>query len=159
MTDLLYAGGNNIAGLFLVRCAPVAGILTLPLPAPAGPLLVTGAPTFRNGFQFYSLYGTEGTKDYEENQEMTDNGSTWTLKAGLFLPSDSAETRTSLEQMSRHRFVVECQDNTGLWRRLGNQEQSLALSYAFAINAAAGGQRGYKLTFNGVMTRPPAFLN
>ena len=159
MTDLLYAGGNNIAGLFLVRCAPVAGILTLPLPAPAGPLTVSGAPTFRTGFGFVSIYGTEATKAYEENMDESDNGEVWSVKLSLFHPSDSPAVRTSLRQMARHRFLLECQDNTGLWRRAGTKEQSMALTYRFEIDADAGGRRGYRLNFAGSMTAPPAFIN
>lgn len=158
MTDLLFAGGNNIAGLFKIRCAPVAGILTLPLPAPAGPIQVSTGPTFAQGYAWYTIYGTEGTKDYSEEQQMTDNGPVWAVKLSLFLPGDSADNRGSLLEMTHHRFVVECQDNLGLWRRVGTKEQNLELSYRFGTDAAAGGRRGNWLTFSGQLTAPAPFV-
>ncbi|GAB3958218.1 hypothetical protein GCM10028805_52120 [Spirosoma harenae] len=158
MTDLLFAGGNNTAGLFQVRCAPVVGFSTFPLPAPSGPIQINSNPTFSEGFAWYTIYGTEGTKDYQEEQQNTENGPVWAVKFSLFLPGDSAALRGSLSEMVHHRFVIEVQDNVGIWRRIGTPEQNLELSYQFAINAAAGGRRGYVVAFSGQMTNPPPYV-
>ncbi|GAB3956697.1 hypothetical protein GCM10028805_47360 [Spirosoma harenae] len=158
MTDLNFQGGNNIAGLFQVRCAPVVGILTFPLPAPSGPIQTSEQPTFSEGFAWFSIYGTEGTKDYQEEQQMTENGPVWAVKLSLYLPGDSPLNRSSLDEMVRHRFIIEVQDNLGLWRRIGTPEQNLELTYQFGISAAAGGRRGTVLTFSGQLTSPSPFV-
>lgn len=156
MTDLVYAGGNNVAGNHLIRCAPVVGLLTLPT---AGDGVVSGQPTFLPGYNWVFLYGTEGTKTYSESCEESDNGDIWTVSAGLFYPGDSAEVRRSLANLkSLLRFVVDVQDKHGVWRRLGTLTEYFSLEYRFAIGAQIGDRRGYTLTFSGIMTTCPPIL-
>ncbi|MBD2700131.1 hypothetical protein IC229_05760 [Spirosoma sp. BT702] len=158
MTDLLFAGGNNPAGHYLIRCVPVIGVQSMPEPAAGGPMVVNGPPTFKSGYTWIKLYGTEGTKTYDEQQQEVDDGEIWNLTISLFLPGDSAQQRTALAQMVRHRFVVECQDNTGTWRRVGTKTQSLQLTYRFGVGGPMGSQRGATLTFQGTVTAPPPLV-
>jgi hypothetical protein len=159
MTDLHYVGGNNPAGTYLIRCAPVVGLLSLPTPATGGPLVVVGPPTFHPGYRWYQLYGTEGTKDYDEDQQNTDNGDIWSVSVQLFLPGDSAQERATLMEMVRHRFIVECQDNAGTWRRLGTKTENLKLTYKFGIDPQMGGRRGATLKFTGELTQCPPIVS
>ncbi|MCX6216473.1 hypothetical protein [Spirosoma sp.] len=157
MTDMTFAGGNNIAGGYKLRCVPVVGVQSLPTPATSGPM---NAPplTLKSGFTWINIYGTEQTKDYNEGESETDNGPLWAVSTSLFLPGDSADQRRTLLQMSRHTFIVECQDNVGLWRRLGTLTEGLSFAYKFTIDAQAGGQRGALLTFSGNLTQIPPLL-
>lgn len=158
MTDLLFAGGDNHAGQHHIRCVPVVGVETAPTPATTGPI-TAGALTFFEGWSWINLYGTFQTKSYSEDESLTDNGPLWAVSASLFLPGDSAEQRATLQTMSPHRFIVECQDNHGIWRRLGTRTEPLSFSYKFGIAANLGGQRGATLSFAGNLTRVPPLIN
>lgn len=157
MTDLTFGGGNNIGGQYLLRCIPVVGVANLPIPATAGPISA-GAITLKSGFSWINIYGSEQTKSYNEEQAETDNGPLWSVSTSLFLPGDSAQQRTTLQQMSRHRFIVECLDNVGLWRRLGTPVEGLSFAYKFAVGAAAADKRGAVLTFSGTLTQIPPII-
>jgi len=158
MMDLNYAGGDNPAGIYLIRCVPVVGVKSLPTPATGGPMEVAGPPVFHPGYAWLQLYGTEGTKTYAEEEEETDNGPIWSVSVGLFLPNDSSLVRSNLSQMARHRYILECQDNSGQWRRLGTQVESLQLKYKFSIGAQVSDRRGATLTFSGTLTQIPPMV-
>lgn len=156
MTDLLFeTGSTNIGGSLLIRFAPVAAISQLPPPAPSGP---STPPTFRAGFRWYSCYGTEGTKPFDEEQSQSDNGPVWAVKVQAFLPGDSAGLRQALRELSRHRFVLELEDNVGLLRRIGTLIENLELTYSFTTGAAMGDRRGFKLVFSGSLSAPSPIL-
>lgn len=159
MTDLNYAGGDNPAGIYLIRCAPVVGVQSLPTPATGGPMVVLGPPVFYPGYAWLQLYGTEGTKTYSEEEEETDNGPLWSVSVGLFLPGDSAQQRRSLSDMARHRYILECQDNMGLWRRLGTRKETMQLKYKFGIGGQVGDRRGATITFSGALTQMPPMVS
>lgn len=149
MTDLNYDPVNNIGGLYRIRFVPVAGIT---------PTLATGTPNFRDGFRFYTAYGTESTRLYEERQSTSDNGPIWDLTVSAFLPGDNPERRTQLAEMVRHRFIIQCEDNNGLLRQVGSYDQPLELSYQFVTGKAVSDLRGYALTFRGSLSQAPAIL-
>lgn len=150
MTDLTFEGGNNIGGNALLRFAPVAGIASL-----ASPVAV---PTFRAGFRWFDCYGTQGSKDVDENEEETDNGPVWSVKVSLFLPGDSAVRRLALADLVRHRFLLEVEDNVGLRRRIGTLSEPMQLSYNFKTGGPMAERRGAGLTFRGNLTAPAGIL-
>ena len=150
MADLVYNYGNNIGGILQIRCAPVAGILTAPS---------TGALSFQNGFGWVGVYGTDFTKSYSEESERTDNGDLWTVSTSLFYLGDSADVRALIAQLKGFdRYIVECQDGLGLWRRVGTLVESLALTYKFGIGPNIGDRRGYTISFAGTLTTCPPIL-
>lgn len=155
MTDLLFDNANNIAGNFQIRFVPVVGIQALPTPAIGGP---TTAPTFRAGYRWFLAYGTEGSKNYQEQENRSDNGPLWDVSISLFLPGDGADRRRVLAEMAPHRFVLEIEDNTGLRRRVGTLLETLEFSYSFGVDAQVGGKRGCTLSFKGSFTQPPPIL-
>ncbi|QIP14721.1 hypothetical protein G8759_19930 [Spirosoma aureum] len=156
MTDLTFDNGNNIAGNSLIRFVPVVGIQALPTPATGG---LTTAPTFQAGYRWFTCYGTEGTKNYQEQQSMDDNGSLWSITVSLFLPGDDQIRRRALADMTRHRFILEVEDNAGLMRRVGTMTETLEFNYTFGIDAQMGGRRGYTLSFKQSFTEAPPLLH
>lgn len=151
MTDLLFQPTNNMAGLLLVRYVTTIGLTDLPLIGPA---------VFKPGHRWFTIYGSQWTKDYKEDQTETDNGDIWSIDIQLFFPGDSEPQRAAINQLTgRHRFVVETQDNIGIWRRTGTISEGLSLSYKFGIDQSAGGRRGTSIRFSGDLTaRPPIVL-
>ena len=148
MTDLTFEGGNNPGGNCVLRFAPVAGIASI-----ASPLT---QPVFRTGYRWFDAYGSEGTKEVDETQDETDNGPTWNVKISLFLPGDSVQRRGALAELVRHRFILEVQDNAGLYRRIGTLTECLQFSYSFRTGGAMAQRRGAQLTFRGTLsTQPP----
>lgn len=134
----------------------MVGIQALPTPATGAP---TPVPTFRAGYRWFSCYGTEGTKNYQEQENIDDNGPLWSVSFSLFLPGDDADRRRALADMARHRFVLEVEDNTGLRRRIGTLTETLEFTISFGIDAAMGGRRGYTLSFKGTFTDAPPIIS
>ncbi|GAB3550632.1 hypothetical protein [Spirosoma fluminis] len=155
MMDLLFSGGNNVGGNYLIRFTPVVGIQAMPTPATNGP---TTPATFYSGYRWFDCYGTEGTKAFSEDEQTTDNGPIWNVTVNAFLPGDSAERRQQLAELVRHRFVVEIIDNNGQRRRVGSKLENLELSYEFKTGAAAGDRQGATLSFKGQLTQPAPIL-
>lgn len=150
MTDLNYQPVNNIGGNYLVRVVPAIG--TTPNLAPGAPI------TFREGFRWYFIYGTDQTKLYDEKQSISDNGPYWELTIGLFVPGDAADRRKQLAEMVRYRYILQCEDNTGLLRQIGTFEQPLELTYEFSTGKSVGDLRGYMLSFKGTLSEAPRIL-
>ena len=150
MTELVYSYGNSVGGIRQIRCAPVAGIESS---------TAAGALSFLTGYGWISLYGTDFTKSYSEESERTDNGDLWTVSTGLFFPGDSADVRALIAQLKAFdRYLIGCQDNHGLWRRLGSVVESLTMSYKFGIGPNVGDRRGYTISFAGTLTSCPPIL-
>ncbi|WP_119669712.1 hypothetical protein [Fibrisoma montanum] len=157
MTDLYFIGGNNIGGNDLVRFVPVVGIASMPIPATDGPL--SDPVLFKLGYTWFTLYGTQGTKSYVEDEQEDDNGPVWSVSISVFFPGDSALVRGQLREMSDHRFVVEVQDNTGLWRRVGTLTEPLTFKYRFTTGDQPGDRRGSTITFSGNLLRPAPIIS
>lgn len=156
MTDLLFDGQPNYAGNYLIRCAAVAFVKSLPPVVTPGS--VSGSLVFHTGFSWQNVYGTEETKEYEEKPDETDDGTIWNVQISCFLPGDSAQLRFTLDQMVRHRFIVECEDNVGLRRRVGTKVENLSFAYSFGVDPQMSGRRGYKLSWSGKLTSPPPIV-
>lgn len=150
MTDLNLQPINNIGGNYLVRVVPAIG--TTPNLAPDSPI------TFRDGFRWYAIYGSDQTKRYDEKQSGSDNGAYWELTIGLFVPGDDADRRRQLGEMVRYRYILQCEDNNSLLRQVGSFEQPLELTYEFSTGKSVGDLRGYMLTFKGTLSDAPAIL-
>jgi hypothetical protein len=155
MTDLLFDGANNIAGNFLIRFVPVAGVSSLPLPAPFGPTagVLPAGPTFLPNFRWFTAYGTDQTKDVIEDESDTDSGPLWDVSIEFYLPGDSAARRLNLAEMARHRFLVAVEDNMGVKRLFGTLTEPLRFSYKFQVPKQIGDRRGAFITFRGTLTR------
>lgn len=150
MTDLLHEPVTNVGGLYIIQLTPVVGVL---------PAFRTDASiTFREGFRWYTIYGTDQTRLYDERQSSTDNGPVWELTVSLFLPGDNADRRSQLADMVRHRFIVRCEDNNDQLRQVGSYEQPLELTYQFTTGKGVADLRGYALTFRGSLSEAPLIL-
>lgn len=156
MTDLTFDNGNNIGGTFLIRCVPIVGVSALP--SPNSSLVVSGPPTFVTGYRWFDIYGTQNSKSYSEEEEEDSNGCVWDVSVGLFLPGDSPTIRASLAEMAAHRFIVECQDNCDVWRRLGTKIEHLQMKYKFSAGTSAGDRRGATISFSGQLTSAPPIV-
>jgi hypothetical protein len=156
MTDMLFSTGvNNPGGNYLIRFVPVAGIQSMPAPATSGPSTVA---SFKTGFRWFQVYGTEGSKTVDEQEDDSDQGPVWSVKVVTYLPGDSSELRQQLADMVRHRFVLEVEDNTRVIRRIGTPIESFQLSYSFKTGGAMAERRGATLTFKGQLTAPAPIL-
>lgn len=150
MTDLNVQPVNNVGGNYSLRVVPAIG--TTPNLAPGAPI------TFRDGFRWYYIYGTDQTKLYAEKQSGSDNGPYWELTIELFVPGDDADRRRLIAEMVRYRFILQCEDNNGLLRQVGTYEQPLELTSQFTTGKTVGDQRGYMLSFKGTLSDAPAIL-
>lgn len=153
MTDLLYAPTDNVGGLHLIRFVPVVGIQ--PTPATGRPT----TPTFRAGYRFYNVYCTPFSARYEESSEETDNGTVYTVTIEGFWPAAGSDAdRVLLDELTRHRFLVETTDLSGTLRLVGTSREPLAFRYQFRSGSQPGDRRGYVLTWTGSLLAPPPSL-
>lgn len=153
MTDLLYAPADNLGGLHLIRFVPVVGLQ----PTPA-----TGRPTvvqFLAGFRWLNAYCSPFSGRYDEESNETDNGTVYSVTVEGFWPGAGSDAdRLQLDELTRHRFVVEATDLSGSLRLIGTTRTPLTFIYKFRTGTQPGDRRGYVLSWTGQLMAPPTSL-
>lgn len=157
MMDLLFPDGqSNTAGVYLLRFGLLATISSMPYPSGGS---VTGSISFQDGSRWYNVYGSDYSKTYDEERQLTDNGPVYTVTVGCFFPGDSAAVRSQLDWMGFHRFLLECEDNEGLLRRIGSPQEGLTFAYTYSSGNQPGDRRGYTLKWTGQFSAIPPVVS
>lgn len=112
-----YSDNYNLGGNELIQYAPVEDIDVLP--AHDIDNKVTGPLTFKADKAWLDLYCTEGTINYDFNEEENDQGGLITSIVTGEIPKLSQEIESKLLGSLRKGIVIRFKDNNGQYRIMG----------------------------------------
>ena len=159
MSDIEFSPQNNPGGVCLLSLVPAFGVDFDPASATSG-VLDSATVTFQNGYRWFGLYGTEGTKQFSEPGKVDDNGPYYEPTVRCFVPGDALQHRQQIADWLYHwPFLLLIEDNAGSKRIVGTVAQPMRLTQVqYDTTDSFGGRRGTLLTFTGQTYRPAVYL-
>lgn len=107
---------------------------------------------------WYTLPYAAATGEFSEDENITDQGTSYRVSVAAFLPSDSTTVRGQLNRMRRRRYLLRLTRGS-MVLLLGTPERGLRLSTDFKSGGDGGDNRGHRLSFTGVsLYKSPGFV-
>jgi len=141
-----FDGADNIPGLQGFNFIPFQDVDTIP---DADDGLIDSAITLEGGKQWFTGYSTIGTLSYKEIGQKDDNGDYYEKELSGYIPKDSQEIRSLLDEMENYFFIIDYTDNNGNRKIIGSTTEPLSFKSDLNIDAGGDGKNGHNFIFSG----------
>lgn len=135
---------DNAGGTQAFRYAPLEWFITLPFPvqnAVNQPAVLADGRAWITGEVYHE------NMEFEEAEKPVNGIPFYATSFSGFTPKNSIPHLQQMDALARQRWVVEAQDNNGIWRRLGEGNNPARFTWKFGTGGRFNELNGYRWSF------------
>lgn len=153
---------DNFSGIRFFRFIPEDHVRSIPGSPIDTIRIVNGPLILKTGKRWFYGYAAFQTADYKEKGGGGPHGPTYKFSFNGFLPLISATQSQNVSDMEEHRFLLDCIDNNGNRKLVGNLETPLAFESSEDVKPPVGAPNGngYAFSFFGELyPKSPGYVD
>lgn len=147
---------ENAGGMASFNFVPAYAVSQVP---EANDNVITAPVVLNANRQWVKGLFIKNTGAFDENTKDTNGGLTYNYKFTCKYPGTNLELNSTLAEMAQTPIVLDCTDNNGNRRLLGNKNNPLTMQYAFNTKDGFAGRPEYILTFSWLSEKTAPFYN